>query len=178
MPPPEPRKEGKPLLRLRSRFAPLTVLARHPIRLVLIVLLPAAGLPEMQQMTKWLFGFGGFPAALFVVLILAFFILLPPLLMATLDARSVRYDFHHDHLVFTENFLLREKIRIPYKSVRNAGLRRSLAQKISGVSDIVLETAAGAQAVIVIPDVRLAPQALQRIKKLLEQYQAGASSPR
>lgn len=176
--PPEPSREGKPLLRLRSRFAPLTVLARHPIRLVLLVLLPAAGMPEMQQLTKWLLGFGGPLAAILVVVVLAFFILLPPLVMGALDARSVRYDFFHDHFVFTENFLLREKIRIPYKSVRSAGLRRSLAQKISGVSDIVLETAAGAQAVIVIPDIRQAPQALQRVRKLLAQYQAGVTGAR
>ncbi len=142
-----------------------------------MILIPGAALPELTGAIKWFSGFNAVGAFLFLMMLLTIFILLPPLIVAALNCRHIRYDFHGDHLVFTENFFLRDKIKISYRSVREARLRHSLLQQFSGVSDIVLETAVGAQATLAIPDIGNGAKALLQIQAILKKYHADIETP-
>jgi len=115
-------------------------LRRHPVRLTVSLLLVLFLLPEAAALGAKFFGM---PAALsYLVSALAVFLLIiaPQFLAAYVNCRHVRYDFHADHLSFTENFLLRDPIRVPYRSVAGVRASRSVLQKRIGLGDIVIES--------------------------------------
>lgn len=129
-----------PLLRLRSRFDPLLQLWRHPVRLTVSLLLIVFLLPEAAALgSKFL----GLTAAVSYVLSTAAVLLVvisPQFIVAYINCRHVCYDFHADHLSFTENILLRDAIRVPYRTIAGVSARRSALQKRAGLGDIVIES--------------------------------------
>lgn len=173
-----PKKDhtaSRPLLSLHSHFEPFMVMYHHPIRLTTSLLIPLFLLPEFAGMAEKYLGMGSAAASFFVVMMIIFLVFLPQLVVSALDCQKVQYHFHAEHLAFTESFLLREEIVIPYRSVISVTVRQRAFQKIFHLSDILIETQPvgrleSRSVVTVIADVRRAPRAVRKINMLLEEY--------
>jgi membrane protein YdbS with pleckstrin-like domain len=113
---------------------------RHPVRLTVSLLLMAFLLPETAALGAKFFGWPAALSYLLSVLCVFLLVIAPQFLAAYINCRHVRYDFHADHLSFTENFLLRDQIRVPYRSVAGVRAVRSAVQKRLGLGDIVIES--------------------------------------
>lgn len=150
---------------------------RHPVRLAVSLLLIVFLLPETAALgAKFL----GWPAVL-SYLVSAFLVFLlviaPQFLAAYVNCRHVCYDFHADHLSFTENFLLRDPIRVPYRSVAGVRIARSPLQKRVGLGDIVIETRPARHLDLrgvdhVIEDVAAAEKRKAKIDKIIAVWRA------
>ena len=149
----------------------------YPVRLTTSLLIPLFLLPELSGLAEKHMGFGSTAAAVFVVTMIIFLVFLPQLLVSALDCQKVSYDFYKDHFSFTESFLLRDPIRIPYRNVIAVTVRQGRFQKMFHLADIVIETQPVGRLetrslFTVIPDVRLAPRAARKINLLLDAYRA------
>lgn len=156
------------------------VMYHHPVRLTTSLLIPLLLLPELSALAEKYMGFDAAAAGVFVVAMIIFLVFLPQLFVSALDCKKVSYDFHKDHFSFTESFLLREPIRIPYRNVIAVTARQGKFQKMFHLADIVIETQPVGRletrsVFTVIPDVRLAPRAVRKINLLLDQYHADNS---
>lgn len=167
----------RPLLSLHAHFEPLMVMYHHPVRLTASLLIPLFLLPEFVGLAEKYLGFGSFAAGVFVIAMIIFLVFLPQLFVSALDCQKVSYDFYQDHFSFTESFLLRDPIRIPYRNVIAVTARQGRFQKMFNLADIVVETQPVGRletrsVFTVIPDVRLAPRAARKINLLLDRYRA------
>lgn len=167
--------DAQPLLRLHAHFEPLMVMYHHPVRLTVSLLIPLFLLPEFASLAEEYMGFGSTAARVFVVTMIIFLVFLPQLFVSALDCQKVSYDFYKDHVSFTESFLLREPIRIPYRNVIAVTVRQGQFQKMFHLADIVIETQPVGRLetrslYTVIPDVRLAARGARKINLLLDQY--------
>jgi membrane protein YdbS with pleckstrin-like domain len=165
----------RPLVSLHSHFEPLMVMYHHPVRLTTSLLIPLFLLPEFSALVQKYMGLGTVAAPVFVVAMIIFLVFLPQLFVSALDCKKVSYDFHKDHFSFTESFLLREPIRVPYKNVIAVTARQGRFQKIFHLADIVIETQPVGRLetrslFTVIRDVRLAPRAVRKINLLLDAF--------
>ncbi|MDP2205872.1 MAG: PH domain-containing protein [Alphaproteobacteria bacterium] len=133
-------KTPAPLLRLRSRFDPLMQLWRHPVRLTVSLLLIIFLLPEAAALGSRFLGFGAALSYLLSTAMVLLLVIAPQFFVAYINCRHVCYDFHADHLSFTENVLLRDVIRVPYRTIAGVYARRSALQKRAGLGDIVIES--------------------------------------
>lgn len=151
------------------------VMYHHPIRLTTSLLIPLFLLPEFVSLTEKYLGMGSGAASFFVVMMIVFLVFLPQLVVSALNCQKVQYHFHVAHFSFTESFLLREKITIPYRSVLSVTVRQRAFQKLFHLSDILIETQPvgrleSRSVITVIPDVRRAPRAVRKINMLLAEY--------
>jgi len=151
------------------------VVYHHPVRLTTSLLIPLFLLPELSSFAQKHIGLGSAAASVFVVAMIVFLVFLPQLLVSALDCKGVSYDFYKDHFSFTESFLLREPIRVPYRNVIAVKTRQSRFQKIFHLADIVIETQPVGRletrsVFTVIRDVRLATRAARKINLLLEVF--------
>jgi uncharacterized membrane protein YdbT with pleckstrin-like domain len=163
-------------LRLHSHFEPLMVMCHHPIRLTTSLLIPLFLLPEFTSLAETTLGLEGQMASFFVVMMIVFIVFLPQLMVSALNCRKIHFDFYDDHMAFTESFLLREPIRIPYRSVVALHVKQNVFQRMFKLADIVIETSPAARfdthnVMTVLPDLRYADRAQQRIDRLLKRYQ-------
>lgn len=168
------RNRHGPLLRVRSHFTVTMTVVRHPVRLTVCLLMSFFLLPELTRIGVSLTGLDERAAMTASVAFLAALVFLPQFVVEALNCKKVSHDFYPDRLVFTESFLLREKVTIPYKSI-TAGKRVSSAlQRVFSLSDIVLtiQTKVGRLDLPArehrIYDVRDAGKALARIEKILK----------
>lgn len=178
----------KPVFSLRSRFNPLLVLLRHPIRLAVSLALPFFLMPELQKLAKAVFAMEGEEVMKAIVGTIIAVVFLPQWLFAWLDCRAVRYEFYKDHLEFTENFMLRDRIRQPYRNISGARIRRGPVQMFFGLSDLVLTIQADQRLSVkgkdrhqVLHDIRNGGRALEEVSKLLkaaEQASTGSGDSR
>lgn len=151
------------------------VMYHHPIRLTTSLLIPLFLLPEFASLAEKYMGFSHNAASFFVVMMIIFLVFLPQLVVSALDCQKVQYHFHADYFSFTENFLLREPINIPYRSIISVTVRQRAFQKMFNLSDILIETQPvgrmeSRSVITVIADVRLAPRAARKINILLDAY--------
>lgn len=149
------------------------ILWRHPIRLALCAVLPLILMPELKGFLAHFFGLSGLGALLAVAAGLFAGLLLLPLAGAFLDSLAVRYVFMADHMYFTQSFILRERIRVPYRGISGLSHVSDAAQRSAGLGDIVLETIRhgdtrrGLPAGVSLVDVRHPRQAVKRIDALI-----------
>lgn len=151
------------------------VVYHHPVRLTASLLIPLFLLPEFSALVQKHMGFDSTASAVLVVAVIIFVVFLPQLFISALDCKQVSYDFYNDHFSFTESFLLREPIRVPYRNVISVTERQGRFQKLFHLSDIVIETQPvgrleSRSVYTVIRDVRLAPRAVRKIRLLLESF--------
>ncbi|MFN7114967.1 MAG: PH domain-containing protein [Alphaproteobacteria bacterium] len=137
---PQSKKTPVPLLRLRSRFDPFVQLWRHPVRLTVSLLLIIFLLPEAAALGSRFLGLGAALSYLLSTAAVLLLVIAPQFVVASINCRHVCYDFHGDHLSFTENVLLRDAIRVPYRSIAAVHARRTALQKRAGLGDIVIES--------------------------------------
>ncbi len=152
------------------------VMYHHPIRLTTSFLIPLFLLPEFTSLAETTLGLEGQMASFFVVMMIVFIVFLPQLMVSALNCRKIHFDFYDDHMAFTESFLLREPIRIPYRSVVAVHVKQNVFQRMFKLADIVIETSPAARLetrnmLTVLPDLRYADRAQQRIDRLLTRYQ-------
>jgi len=153
------------------------VMYHHPVRLTASLLIPLFLLPEFSALVQKHVGLGSAASAVFVVAVIIFLVFLPQLFVSALNCKQVGYDFYKDHFSFIESFLLREPIRVPYRSVIAVTARQGRVQKIFHLADIVIETQPvgrleSRSVYTVIRDVRHAPRAVRKIDALLESFHA------
>lgn len=167
----KPAEQSRPQLRLRSRFHFVMELWRHPVRLAACLLLILFLMPEYATIARWI-GFA--PVAVPGLIVLAVVIagVLPPMIMSAANCRYVVYDFFDDHLCFTESAILRDKIRVQYKSVSAVTLRQTPLQRKLKLADIVIDVRpAGLQDMrgtsYVIADIRAARRKAEKIQSLI-----------
>ncbi len=181
---PPGKKESAPAvrLRIRSRFHPVMELWRHPVRLTVSLLLTFFLLPEAAMIgTKT----ADLPVLISYVLGAVFVFLLviaPQFFVASLNCRHVTYDFFDDHLCFTENILLRDKIRIQYKSISGLHIRQASVQKPLHLFDLVIQTRPRgredmAGTAYIIPDVLSPQRKIQKIEALLQSWRRAQDAP-
>ncbi|HRI77818.1 MAG TPA: PH domain-containing protein [Alphaproteobacteria bacterium] len=176
------KSAAAPLLRLRSRFHPLMQLYRHPVRLTVSLLLMLFLLPEAAMLGTKFAGLPVFVSYVFSCVAVFCVVLLPQFCVAFVNCRAVAYEFHADHLSFIENAMLRDKIRVPYRSVSAVHVRQNPLQRRLRLADIVIETKpvgfegmAGSETVI--DDIRAARRVREKIETLVAAYHAGAQTP-
>lgn len=170
-----------PRLRLRSRFHPLMTLYHHPVRLTVSLLLMLFLLPEAASLGAKFAGLPVFISYILACVAVFCIVILPQFCVAWVNCRAVAYMFYDDHLCFTENALLRDKIRVPYRSISAVRLRQTLLQRRLRLADIVIETKpvgfqdmAGTEHVVA--DIRGARKALGRIEDILGAYRAARAA--
>lgn len=151
------------------------VMYHHPVRLTASLLIPLFLLPEFVSLAEKYMGMSSGAAGFFVVMMIVFLVFLPQLVISALNCQKVQYHFHADHFSFTESFLLREPINIPYRSVISVTVRQKRFQKMFHLADILIETQPPGRletrsVITVIADVRRAAQAVRHIHTLLENY--------
>ena len=134
------KNQIRPHLTLQSRFTLMCVAWRHPVRLVLSLFLPAILMPEIVRGLGIFFDLKGQSALLVATAGVLLIIWLPPFVTAALNYQKVRYHFYDDHLSFTENFILKEPIRIAYAAITDIRHQANMAQKTCGIGDIVIQT--------------------------------------
>lgn len=173
-----------PLLRLRSHFSVLLVVYHHPVRVVVSLLIALMLLPELHKFIQEEWQLGAADAQIAALLGVFGVIFLPQLLGSALDCSSAAYTFYDDHVEFTESFLVRDVIRMPYTSIRGVAMSAGLMQRLVGVADIalVMHGRTGTkrnpqQLRQVICDVKRAPAAVREIEKILQKWQAAAPPP-
>lgn len=164
----------RPVFSVRSRFNPLLVLLRHPVRLAVSVGILFFLMPELLKGAHFFFALEGAQAEQAVIGAVVALIFLPQWFIGWLDCRAVRYDFYRDHLEFTENFLLRERISQPYRNISAARIRRGPVQVFFGLSDLVLTIQADQRLSVkgkdrhqVVHDIRRGQRVLEEVTKLL-----------
>jgi hypothetical protein len=174
-----PRKT--PLLRLHSHFSPLLVLYHHPIRVTVSLAIAFMLSPELGKFIQEQWHLGAADAQMAAVLGTLGVVFLPQLLGSALDCSKVAFTFYDDHVEFTESFLVREVIRMPYSSIRGISVSAGLMQRIVGVGNIALIMQGRTNAKRnpqqlsqVIRDVKRAPAAVREIEKILQKWQAAA----
>jgi membrane protein YdbS with pleckstrin-like domain len=165
----------KPVFSLRSRFNPLLVLLRHPIRLAVSLALPFFLMPELLKAAKAVFALEGDEAMKAIVGTVIALVFLPQWFFAWLDCRAVRFEFYKDHLEFTENFMLRDRISQPYRNISAARIRRGPVQVFFGLSDLILTIQADKRLSVkgkdrhqVLHDIRHGTRVLEEVSKLLK----------
>jgi membrane protein YdbS with pleckstrin-like domain len=156
---------------------------RRPVRLAACLLLALFLMPEAVALGQRFLGWPAFLSCAVAAAVVFLLVLVPPLLAAWVNCRAVHYDFHDDHLSFSENALLREAIRVPYRTVAGLRLSRSALQRRLGLADIVVESrpanSAGLRGVDhVIPDIVAAGREKARIEKIIAAWQASQASSR
>jgi len=152
------------------------VMYHHPIRLTTSLLIPLFLLPELTKLAEAGLGLDGHMASFFVVMMIVFIVFLPQLMVSALNCRKIHFDFYDDHMAFTESFLLREAIRIPYRSIVAVHVKQNAFQRFFKLSNIVIETSPAGRletrnVLTVLPDLRYAVRAQNRIDRLLRRYQ-------
>lgn len=164
----------KPVFSVRSRFNPLLVLLRHPVRLAMSLMVLVFLMPELLKAAHYFFDLEGAEAEQWVIGTVIALIFLPIWFFGWLDCRAVRYDFYRDHLEFTENFMLRDRISQPYRNISAARIRRGPVQVFFGLSDLVLTIAADKRLSVkgkdrhqVVHDIRKGARVLEELTKLL-----------
>lgn len=169
-------------LRIRSRFHPLMELWHHPVRLTVSLLLILFLLPEAAMLGQKAADLPAFASYALGTLAVFLLVIAPQFCAAYLNCRHVRYDFFDDHLCFTESILLRDKIRIQYKSISAVRWRQASVQKPLLLADIIIETRPrgmedmrGAEYVII--DVRAARTKVEKINALLDTWRQSAGLP-
>lgn len=165
----------KPVFSVRSRFNPLLVLLRHPVRLSLSLMVLVFLMPELLKGAKLFFDLHGAEAEQWVIGTVIALIFLPQWFIGWLDCRAVRYDFYRDHLEFTENFMLRDRISQPYRNISSARIRRGPVQVFFGLSDLVLTIESDKRLSVkgkdrhqVVHDIRKGSRVLEEVSKLLK----------
>ncbi|MEZ0260230.1 MAG: PH domain-containing protein [Alphaproteobacteria bacterium] len=173
----------KPVFSVRSRFNPLLVLLRHPVRLALSLMVLVFLMPELMKGAKYFFNLQGEEAEQWVIGTVIALIFLPQWFFGWLDCRAVRYDFYKDHLEFTENFMLRDRISQPYRNISSARIRRGPVQVFFGLSDLVLTIASDKRLSVkgkdrhqVVHDIRKGARVLEEVTKLLKAAEAKDSA--
>jgi membrane protein YdbS with pleckstrin-like domain len=173
-----------PLLRLRSHFSTLLVFYHHPIRVAVSLLVAVMLLPELIKIIQEEWHLGAGDAQVAAVLGIFGIVFLPQLLASALDCSKVAYVFYDDHVEFTESFLVRDVIRMPYSAIRGVSMSAGLMQRLVGVADIALVMHGRTNArrnpqqlSQVIRDVRKASDAAREIEKILQKYHAAAPPP-
>ncbi|TAL28205.1 MAG: PH domain-containing protein [Alphaproteobacteria bacterium] len=173
-----------PLLRLHSHFSPLLVFYHHPIRVAVSLLIAVMLLPELHKFIRDEWHLAAADAQMAAVLGIFGVVFLPQLLVSALDCSRVAYAFYDDHVEFTESFLVRDVIRMPYSSIRGVSMSAGLMQRLVGVANIALVMHGRTNAKRnpqqlsqVIRDVRKAPAAVREIEKILQKWQAAAPPP-
>lgn len=152
---------------------PVLVAWNHPVRLTVSLLVPFLLLPEITMLTAKATGLSGAAASSLAIGFIVFVIFLPQLVVEALNCHHIAYDFHDDHYSFTESFLVREAVRVPYRSIAAIRHRQNAVQKMFGVGTIsvVTETRLGQlppkETVFEIPDVRHAARSAEDIRKLV-----------
>lgn len=173
---------AQPVLRLRSRFHPFMELYHHPIRLTVSLLLMVFLLPEAAALGTRLAGLPVFASYALSCCLIFCIVILPQFCAAFINTRAVVYEFYADHVCFIENALLRDKIRVPYRSVSRVHVRQNMLQRRLRLADIVIETKPVgfedmAGAAHVITDVRAARKAQEKIMQVIDAYRAAAQKP-
>lgn len=169
-------ENSAPLLRLRSRFHPLVQLWRHPVRLTVSFLLVIFLLPEAAQLGSKFWGWSAAFSYLVSAFIVFMVVIAPQFFVAYLNCRFVRYDFYADHLTFTENIILRDPIRVNYRSVAAVRTHKTMLQKRLGLGDIVIESRPARHLDLngvdhVVEDIRAAEKQKMKIEKLVAAWQ-------
>ncbi len=169
-------------LRIRSRFHPLMELWHHPVRLTVSLLLILFLLPEAAMLGQKAADLPAYASYMLGTLAVFLLVIAPQFCAAYLNCRHVRYDFFDDHLCFTESILLRDKIRIQYKSISAVRWRQASLQKPLRLADIIIETRPrgmedmrGAEYMII--DVRAARTKVEKINALLDAWRQSAAAP-
>lgn len=164
----------KPVFSVRSRFNPLLVLLRHPVRLAMSLMILVFLSPELLKGAHYFFDLQGAEAWQWVIGTVIAVVFLPQWFFGWLDCRAVRYDFYKDHMEFTENFMLRDRISQPYKNISAARIRRGPVQLFFGLSDLILTiesdkrlSVKGKDRQQVVHDIRKGPRVLEELTKLL-----------
>jgi membrane protein YdbS with pleckstrin-like domain len=178
---PQNNPSTPPLLRLRSRFDPLVQLWRHPVRLTVSLLLIIFLLPEAAALGSKLLGFSAAVSYLLSTALVLLVVIAPQFVVAYINCRHVCYDFHADHLSFTENIVLRDVIRVPYRTVAGVSTRRSALQKRAGLGDIVIESRPARHLDLrgvdhVIEDIPAAGKQKVKIEKIIAAWRAAQTS--
>lgn len=162
-------------LRIRSRFHPVMELWRHPVRLTVSLLLIFFLLPEAAMIGTKAADLPIFISYMLGAVFVFLLVIAPQFFVAYLNCRHVTYDFFDDHLCFTENILLRDKIRIQYRSISGLHVRQASVQRPLHLSDIVIETRPRgredmAGATHIIADVLSPQRKIEKIDALLQSW--------
>lgn len=149
----------------------------HPVRLTVSLLLILFLLPEAAMLGQKAADLPPLPSYIAAVFAVFLLVIAPQFFAAYLNCRYVRYDFFDDHLCFTESILLRDKIRIQYKSISAVSLRQSAMQKPLRLADVVIETRPRGMEDMrgtsyVINDVRAPRRKTEKIDALLAAWRA------
>jgi hypothetical protein len=131
-------------------------------------------LPELRKFVQAHWQLGLEEARLASVLGILAVVFLPELLASALNCRKVVFTFFDDHVEFTENFLVREIIRVSYASISGVTIHTGFLQRLVGVSDIrlvlrgrMLAKGGGGHLQQAIPDVRNAAALAKEIEKII-----------
>lgn len=160
---------------------------RHPVRLTVSLLLILFLLPEAAGWGSRFLGLGAVLSYLLAAAAVLLSVIAPQFAAAYINCRHVCYDFYGDHLSFTENILLRDAIRVPYRTIAGVRVQRSVLQKRVGLGDIVIESRPARHLDLrgidhVIEDIPAAAKQKARIEKIIAEWQRAqapskASSP-
>lgn len=130
--------ETKPLFGVRSRFYPLVVAFSYPVRICGLFILLLLMSPELAKLMSWITGIEGF-LSYFIAISLTFLLTFcGPLFVTYLDYKAIVYYFYEDHIEFIQGFWVREKIRIPYRTIQEVVPEVNIAQKKYKVGNIRL----------------------------------------
>ncbi|MDY0009519.1 MAG: PH domain-containing protein, partial [Bdellovibrionales bacterium] len=133
--------------------------------------------PEAAQLGAKLWdlpAFVSYVAGIFIVFML---VIAPQFFVAYINCRFVHYDFYPDHLSFIENIILRDPIRVHYRSVAALRTHKTMLQKRLGLGDIVIESRPARHLDLagvdhVIEDVRASEKQKMKIEKIIAAWQA------
>ncbi len=175
----------KPLMYLKPAYEPFLALWRRPWAVALGVLTPVFMMPELRWLVGTFAGLEG-EAGAFAALFGCFLVTVGlPLIGGYLESRAFSCAVFSDHLAVTRNWLLNEKIRIPYRHIAEVRVRVNRLQRRMHVADfefmpvlnstIELPTAS---AILTVRDVARPGRRLEKLRKILGDFhamQAGAA---
>lgn len=126
-----------------------------------------------DQFPFFLKDFSPFLASLILFIIIGILVLVPSYIWVTLRYNNLYYEITDNNFIISQGVISKKQTVIPYDTLEDVGVKRSLIEQIIGLSTLELDTAGSSEIEGILPGISDPEYVVKIIKEKMTVHQTG-----